>query len=480
MRFEGNKDYYSDYDTNTFVSFANLQNKITKLFVDTDLLNAAIFWFTNIERRKHNLKQFEFHNKLQQTATLHSEQMKRHNFFDHENAFEARYKTLTDRINSVKDNNFEGFMSWGENIADYPVIEANKTFTIENRNDIQRLFATNGKEIFPYSYYEFAKNIVEGWMNSPGHRANILKPDYEYLGCGCAMYEKQNNGYSMLHFKATQNFGGSLIDNEKNIPEYFKSLCSGNSINLKQKFNDSFGDLEQKNIKNMSKTVFYGTGENPDNGQEKTLCVFLLDTSSSMGFDTDPKPWKIDRLNNGLSGFKIDILKDRSLSQRLEVAVITFDSSVKCLQDPALVENFEMPVLTASGGTDMVGGIQKAIEVVKLRKKYYDDRGIPSKRPWIVMITDGEANVDSIKAQVEKDGEDDRYCFLPIAADDGADMDVLNSLVTKKVFTQAFKLDGCKFSEFFQWLNRSLNIIATAKIGDNKTLENPFETFAVR
>jgi uncharacterized protein YkwD len=28
--------------------------------------------------------------------------------------------------------------------------------------------------------------VVEGWMNSPGHRANILKPDFTHLGTGFA------------------------------------------------------------------------------------------------------------------------------------------------------------------------------------------------------------------------------------------------------------------------------------------------------
>jgi len=206
-------DYYSGYDINTFFNIVNLQHKITKLSVNMDLLNAAVFWFTNIERRKFNLKQFQFHNKLKQTAILHSEQMKIHNFFCHENAFNTRYKTLTDRINSVKYSGFQEFMSLGENISDYPIIKANEQFTVENRNGTQRFVSTNGTEILPYSYYEFAKIVVDGWMNSPGHRANILNPDFEYLGCGCEKYEKQGSGYSILCFKLTQNFGGSLVAN---------------------------------------------------------------------------------------------------------------------------------------------------------------------------------------------------------------------------------------------------------------------------
>jgi uncharacterized protein YkwD len=34
-----------------------------------------------------------------------------------------------------------------------------------------------------YTYAEFAAQIVDGWMNSPGHRANLLDPTYTHLGC---------------------------------------------------------------------------------------------------------------------------------------------------------------------------------------------------------------------------------------------------------------------------------------------------------
>ena len=105
------KDYYSGYEIDSFFSIANLQHKIPSVIVDVNLLDAAVFWFTNVERRKFNLKEFKFHNKLRETAILHSQQMKTHNFFNHENTFDVRYKTLTDRINSVKNDIFQEFMS---------------------------------------------------------------------------------------------------------------------------------------------------------------------------------------------------------------------------------------------------------------------------------------------------------------------------------------------------------------------------------
>ncbi|GAA3075319.1 hypothetical protein GCM10020000_70540 [Streptomyces olivoverticillatus] len=44
--------------------------------------------------------------------------------------------------------------------------------------------------------------VVEGWMNSPGHRANILKPDFTHLGIGFA-----GGGRAGTYW--TQLFGGA-------------------------------------------------------------------------------------------------------------------------------------------------------------------------------------------------------------------------------------------------------------------------------
>ena len=469
----GHIDYYSKYDKDTFFAIVDLQKRIPKHFVNTDLLNAAIFWFTNVERRKYGLTLFQFHDKLKQMATLHSEQMRTHSFFDHENKFDSRYKTLKNRMDLMRDGLFNGFMSYAENIADCPVIKANEPFTYSVKDGFVHFYTMDGKEFFPYTYSEMAKSVVDGWMNSPGHRANILNPDYLFLGCGCAPYEQKSDVYSVTYFKLTQNFGGELVSPsiiktaKQTIRTVLNPLGTENPKIIKS--NASFGDWEQNKInKTMAEEIFYGEGENPENGQEKTLCVFLLDNSGSMSGK------KMDDLNKGLKEFYQDILDNEAWSQRIEVAVISFESEVRYLQKPAIAENFTMPTLTAMGGTNMVGGIKKAIEVVEERKQYYKDHGIAYKRPWIVMVTDGYASVDSIKGQVKKDGQDRHYFFQPIAVDDGADMNVLNSLATQ----QAFKLKDQNFSAFFKWLSNSLGVIGTANPGEQVQLGNPLETFA--
>jgi uncharacterized protein YkwD len=36
----------------------------------------------------------------------------------------------------------------------------------------------------PHTYASFAADVVARWMDSPGHRANILNPRFRLLGLG--------------------------------------------------------------------------------------------------------------------------------------------------------------------------------------------------------------------------------------------------------------------------------------------------------
>jgi uncharacterized protein YkwD len=50
--------------------------------------------------------------------------------------------------------------------------------------NLATLGARNRESGRPYTYRELAVVIVQAWMDSPGHRANLLDPALHYLGCG--------------------------------------------------------------------------------------------------------------------------------------------------------------------------------------------------------------------------------------------------------------------------------------------------------
>ena len=55
------------------------------------------------------------------------------------------------------------------------------------------------------SYWELADGLVKGWMNSDGHKKNILNPSYNYLGCGAYHYVNAE-WQDYFWVKSTQNF----------------------------------------------------------------------------------------------------------------------------------------------------------------------------------------------------------------------------------------------------------------------------------
>ncbi len=215
----------------------------------------------------------------------------------------------------------------------------------------------------------------------------------------------------------------------------------------------------------------------PENMEEKTLCCLVLDNSGSM----DGTP--IKQLNNALTSFKDDIEDDVRLSNGLELALIKFGSEVELIQEPALIHDVDMPTLDANSGlTSLNEAIKEAIRTVEDRKAYYKQSNVGYKRPWIVVLTDGaptDGDVGALSSQIEVDSKNGSYMLLTIGVD-GADMGTLNRLsgyVKKEDGSfekmSALPMESSKFSEFFEWLSKSMAIAHNSQDGEGITMPEP-------
>jgi uncharacterized protein YkwD len=111
---------------------------------------SATLCLVNEQRRRHHLAPLRTQSRLQQAATSYSLTMVRHRFFDHVGPDGS---TLTSRINLA---GYGGWMAIGENLA-----------------------WGSGRLATPAT-------IVDEWMHSPGHRANILGSAFRQIGIGIA------------------------------------------------------------------------------------------------------------------------------------------------------------------------------------------------------------------------------------------------------------------------------------------------------
>lgn len=103
-----------------------------------------IFDITNVIRKRHGLRELEWDSQVSEVAYHHSMDMAKNKYFSH---FTLGGDGLKERLE--KGEIF--YLSAGENIA---------------------------------AQYQDAPAVMEGWMNSEGHRKAMLNPDYTHLGVG--------------------------------------------------------------------------------------------------------------------------------------------------------------------------------------------------------------------------------------------------------------------------------------------------------
>ncbi len=165
----------SDYKTTSrqaFMKLPQIKEKIDDNNFDQALLDACIFYVTNEKRVAHNRSPFKHSSSLRKAADMHSEDMARDNFYSH----------INPKDGSKRDP--------GMRMARFGVGDGQKA---ENIAKVSYYGST---------YLEVAYAFVDMWMDSPGHRKNILSKEFNYLGCGMALRKSTSSCLG------TQNFSG--------------------------------------------------------------------------------------------------------------------------------------------------------------------------------------------------------------------------------------------------------------------------------
>ena len=158
---------YIYIDSKGLIEEDSVLYKIGRLFnvepANTLEVTQQIFILTNNERMSRGLPALKLDENLSLIAYEHSRDMYFRGFFSHENpegedpTDRARKKGLS-TINGI----WEGI---GENIGETPIGDVIGCGYVSSEESI-------------------AKCAVDSWMNSPGHRANILNINYDVIGIG--------------------------------------------------------------------------------------------------------------------------------------------------------------------------------------------------------------------------------------------------------------------------------------------------------
>lgn len=232
-----------------------------------------------------------------------------------------------------------------------------------------------------------------------------------------------------------------------------------------------------------------------NNPTPRVPVVLCLDTSGSMGAVEDDgtlqdrgetvyedgRTWnlvtggtsRISELQKGVQLFFEAIKEDEVAQFSAEICVVTFDSSVKCLEDFATVDRQPcLPELQAVGDTHMGEGVNLALDLLEKRKQEYRDKGVDYFQPWLVLMTDGEANGDysELSRAISRTNEmisNKKLTIFPIGIGPEAGMATLGKFSPKR---RPLRLKGLKFKEFFAWLSDSVSRTSQSMPGESVKL----------
>lgn len=157
------------------VVFAALQRSAEPEIRNPDL-ERRVHELINKERKKNKATALEFDGQLSRIASAHSADMAKRHFFNHVN---PDGKNATDRgklAGYFCRKVYVGFFTEGlaENIYQGHLYS-------------QIRISGNLRSYDWYSAEDLAEVVVKGWMDSPGHRRNILEKTYEKTGIGIAI-----------------------------------------------------------------------------------------------------------------------------------------------------------------------------------------------------------------------------------------------------------------------------------------------------
>lgn len=157
--------------------------------IDRALLAAAIFHETNRVRAQLGLKPFRSHEQVDDAAETQAMVGAIFRPPSHTNPFPF-IATPVDRVRQAGLNPH----MVAENIALVPVYDMpDGTGLVRFEKDPRLRDARTGEVLSRHTYRSFAAVIVQAWMDSPGHRANIVDPRLRYLGCAVGEVRSMND-----------------------------------------------------------------------------------------------------------------------------------------------------------------------------------------------------------------------------------------------------------------------------------------------
>ena len=209
------------------------------------------------------------------------------------------------------------------------------------------------------------------------------------------------------------------------------------------------------------------------NAAKRVPVCLCLDISGSMQHENN-----IDKLNEGIGKFYEAIREDEVALDSAEIAIVTFGGVVELARPFTTVNTLEDGTeFWAEGATPMSEAILYSLDLLEERKEEYKKYGRDYYQPWIVIMSDGALTDIELKEEAKRRILDleskNKINIIPIAI--GNHPDTIASLAEFTRKRKPVNLLNTKFTEFFEWLSRSIGVASRSNGNEAIAIENPVE-----
>ena len=152
--------------------------------IDPLALEREVHALVNEVREEHGLAPLAWNDGLAALARQHSRDMAEHGFFSHVNqrGEDVNRRAANAGITCRKRRGNYILEGLGENLYETSRYATYQRVFGESAERLLLEWKTQGR---------VARDAVDGWLQSPPHRANLLSPDYETQGIGVTRSERE-------------------------------------------------------------------------------------------------------------------------------------------------------------------------------------------------------------------------------------------------------------------------------------------------
>lgn len=211
-----------------------------------------------------------------------------------------------------------------------------------------------------------------------------------------------------------------------------------------------------------------------NNTSTRVPILLLVDTSRSM-----LKNNRIELINNGIKDFIKKMNNDTYASTAVELCIVTFGGDVKIEIPFDAIDKIMFNNLIANGGTPLGKAANVAVDVLLDRLNVYDNTGVNSYNPWLIIFSDGEADDFSYLSAAKRicDFQVQNH-WKVVAISIGDEKSSLEKFTPNH---KVIEMKDLEIGDFFDWISKSVSEISKSRpdITDFSNEERMFNNYLI-